>query len=93
MKWVSVKNEMPGAKQRTMCAVWIEATEFHSDLAWRRCGYGLVMYIPEEKGWCKQHIKNALSVYPLMGADIDTAKITHWTPLPEPPKEAADDMD
>ena len=86
MKWISVKDEMP--TEKTMCAVWIEAAEFHCNVSWRRCGYALVAYMPEQEGWCEQHIKRAMKFYPLMGADMNTARITHWMPLPEPPKEA-----
>ena len=73
--WISVKDRLPRRRREYLCLC-----QFGDDPTWRF--HNVLMFHPEkdsDNGYVKgPHFSNE---------GMDGMKVTHWMPLPEPPKD------
>lgn len=75
MKWISVKDRMPDEWDH------IIVCNKNADIDDYKCGISEAVFAPCGKGCCE-------AKFEAKGLEhIDHYDVTHWMPLPEPPKD------
>lgn len=81
-KWINVKDRLPDKNMKCLCCVLARSTPYIYILEYTTNLYKVDKYdFPNKKhgGFCD---------FDLEWGFIQYEKVTHWMPLPEPPKEA-----
>ena len=82
-EWITVKEKLPEEKDSGFSAdVLILVKEQDGDFTWEDVYSGYYLYdaVSDETGWWAQMPQNCQQVK-------ERFSVTHWMPLPEPPKE------
>ena len=91
MEWISVKDKLPDwesvTQKRIRCIVyWPEYKGVFTLWYGKRFGYGEVKFY-EEYEWTESDLGEiAEDDNPFLGETLTYSTISHWMPLPEPPK-------
>lgn len=76
-RWISVKERLPKRRADYLCIYVFGDSEMHF--------YGVLMFHPE------QDAENGYVTGPHFSDEgMEGMRVTHWMPLPEPPKEGAE---
>ena len=80
VKWISCKDKMPDTPEQGMDAMYSDYCLVCDDFGW----IGMAYYMTDgQKSWWEfADAQNKIK--------IDWTEITHWMPLPEPPKDGED---
>ena len=78
MKWISVEDRLPEKNVRVLA--WFDASAHHSGVTWQRSGIDFAAWWGDK--WNQTMIRDTLK-----SLDANELTVTHWMPLPEPPKE------
>lgn len=82
-EWISVKDKLPEEGKEVLVIAY----------GWDKnppCYLGCLKHTKSEKSWLTG-LESAESDWSLWGwSYLRTPKVTHWMPLPDPPKEAAE---
>lgn len=78
-KWISVEERLPEEDGRFLCAVKVIGRD-HRILSFAKDGEKVDYYDLTGK-------KNVWYAYDREWGFVSTRSVTHWMPLPEPPKE------
>lgn len=88
--WIRSDDQRPRKNQRVWA--WYSASKQHSGVTWQRSAAGEVVYWgpsvngTDAFGWSINHMQLVMDRH-----DMDTATITHWMPLPDPPVSSGRD--
>ena len=78
--WISVKDRLPDTSEKGLGVMYSDCCLVCDSYGW--CGMAYYMTDDKESGWEFADAQNKLK--------IDWTEITHWQPLPEPPKDGED---
>ena len=96
MDWISIKNRLPerdGESIYVECIVtiWHYGTDIFGE-SYERCCTTIAQFDTTQKIWSIGIDDISMHLNALIGLDdlsSDSSYISHWMPLPEPPKEDA----
>jgi len=82
IEWIKSSERLPPKNQKVLA--WLAGFQFHTGVAWRRCGYAFMVRHPQESSsvkddWSRSFYEDALKV---IGAD--SLEVTHWAELTPP---------
>lgn len=100
MDWISVKDRLPerdGESIYVECIVtiWHYRTDILGE-SYERCCTTIAQFDTTQKIWSIGIDDISMHLNALIGLDdlsSDSSYISHWMPLPEPPKEEANGLD